>query len=176
MLPEASVRRHPRAAAAPGSWRRKTENRRWGTLSKKRSRLIDAVLALAPAPSPLHNNGDSEDKSEGSSGDSATLPRSPVAPVEIAPERAMPAFSIQFSEPETESDEESAPKTHATAGSATEAEKRAEKTALSSSGGEEEEEAVNVVDSNATAKGKQVVAEGNSGDSDSSDSSAYLIS
>ena len=32
------------------------------------------------------------------------------------------------------------------------------------------------MDSNATAKGKQVVAEGNSGDSDSSDSSAYLIS
>ena len=46
----------------------------------------------------------------------------------------MPAFSVQFSEPETESDDDNAPKTHAAAGSATEAEDRAEKMASSSSG------------------------------------------
>ena len=77
------------------------------------------------------------------------------------------------------SDDEIAPKTHAAAGSATDAEKWAEKTASSSTGGEEgEEEDVNVtvVDSDATAKGKQVRTEGNSDDSDSMDSSAYLIS
>ena len=58
---------------------------------------------------------------------------------------------------------------------AAEAEKCAEKTASRSSGGEEEEDEANVdvVDSDSTAKGKQVAAED---DSDSSDSSAYLIS
>jgi hypothetical protein len=87
----------------------------------------------------------------------------------------MPAFSLQFSKPEPESDDDIAPKTHDVAGSAVEVEKRAEKTASSSSGGDEEENVV-VVDSNAAAKGKQVAAEGNSDDSDSSNSSAYLIS
>ena len=86
-----------------------------------------------------------------------------------------PAFSVQFSDPKTESDEEDAPKTHAASNLAAEAEKCAEKTASLSSGGEEEEDEANVdvVDSDATAKGKQVAAED---DSDSSDSSAYLIS
>ena len=89
----------------------------------------------------------------------------------------MPAFSVQFSEPETESDDETIPKTHAAAGSATETEKHAKKTDSSSSGGEEEDDVnVNVVDSDVPAKGKQVAAEGNTDDSDSSDSSADLIS
>jgi len=88
----------------------------------------------------------------------------------------MPAFSVQFSEPETESDDDNAPKTHAAAGSAMEAEERAEKTASSPSGGEEKEEAVDAVESDAAAKGKQVASEVNSNDSDSSNSSAYLIS
>jgi len=88
----------------------------------------------------------------------------------------MPAFSLQFSEPEPESDDEVFPKTHDAAGSASEVEKCAKKTASSSSGGEEEEEAVNVVESDTAAKGKQVATEGNSDDSNSSNSSAYLIS
>jgi hypothetical protein len=88
----------------------------------------------------------------------------------------MPAFSVQFSEPETECDDDNAPKTHAAAGSAMEAEERAEKTASSPSGGEEKEEAVDAVESEAATKGKQVASEVNSDDSDSSDSSAYLIS
>ena len=143
-------------------------------LAKKRSRLIDVVLA--PAPSPLQSKGDSEDKVE-SSGDSAAAARSPAAPAKAVLERVMPAFSVQFSEPETESDDETIPKTHAATGSATEAEKHAKKTASSSSGGEEEDDVnVNVVDSDVPAKGKQVAAEGNTDDSDSSDSSADLIS
>ena len=111
-----------------------------------------------------------------SSGDSTMAARSPTTPVNVAPERAVPAFSLQFSEPEPESDDEVFPKTHDAVGSASEVEKCVEKTASSSSGGEEEEEAVNVVESDAAAKGKQVATEGNSDDSDSSDSSAYLIS
>ena len=75
-----------------------------------------------------------------------------------------------------ESDDDNAPKTHAAAGLAMEAEERAEKTASSSSGGEEKEEAVDVVESDAAEKGKQVASKVNSDDSDSSDSSAYLIS
>jgi len=145
-----------------------------GVLAKKRSRLIDAVLA--PASSPLQSMGGSEDKVE-SSGDSTAAPRSPAAPAKAVLERAMLAFSVQFSEPETESDDETVQKTHAVAGSATEPEKHAEKTASSSSGGEEEDDVnVNVVDSDVPEKGKQVAAEGNTDDSDSSDSSAYLIS
>ena len=111
-----------------------------------------------------------------SSGDSVPATRSPAALANVALERAMPAFFLQFSEPEPKSDDEVFPKTHDATGSASEVEKRAEKTASSSSGGEEEEEAVNVVESDAAAKGKQVATEGNSDDSDSSDSSAYLIS
>ena len=87
----------------------------------------------------------------------------------------MPAFSVQFSNPEMESDEEDAPKTHTASSLVAETEKRAEKTASSSSGREEEEDNVdaNIVDSDMTAKGKQVAAED---DSNSSDSSTYLIS
>ena len=60
-------------------------------LAKKRSRLIDAVLA--PALSPLQSKGGSEDKVE-SSGDSAAAPRSPAAPAKAVSERAMLAFSV----------------------------------------------------------------------------------
>ena len=81
-----------------------------------------------------------------SSGDSATAVRSPTALVNVAPVRAVPAFSLQFSEPEMESDDEVAPMTRNAAGSAAEVEKRAEKIASSSSGEEEEEEIYNVVD------------------------------
>ena len=66
----------------------------------------------------------------------------------------MPAFSLQFSEPETESDDEVAPKTRDASGSAAEVEKHAERMASSSSGKEEGEENVNVVNSDAVAKGK----------------------
>ena len=112
---------------------------------------------------------------EESSGDSAAAPRSPAASIVSIPVRAMPAFSVQFSEPETESDDDNAPKTHAAASSAMEAEEHAEKTASSPSGGEEKEEVVDAVESEAAAKGKQDASEVNSDDSDSSDSSAYLI-
>jgi len=99
---------------------------------------------------------------------------SPAAPAKAVSERASIS---QFSEPEIESDDETVPNTHAVAGSATEAEKHAEKTASSYSGGEEEDDVnVNVVDSDVPEKGKQVAAEGNMDDSNSSDSSAYLIS
>jgi hypothetical protein len=50
----------------------------------------------------------------------------------------MPAFSLQFSESEPESDDKVAPKTHDAAGLAMEVKKHAEKTASSSSGEEEE--------------------------------------
>ena len=70
--------------------KRKTDG--GGALPKKRSRLIDAVLVQ----SPLRSKGGSEDKVE-SSGDSATVARSPAAPVNAALERAMPVFSLQFS-------------------------------------------------------------------------------
>ena len=68
------------------------------------------------------------------------------------------AFFVQFSEPEMESDDDEAPKTHAAIGSAAEAEKCAEKTASSSSGEEEvEDEAdVNIVDSDANAREKKL--------------------
>ena len=67
----------------------------------------------------------------------------------------MLAFSLQFSEPELESDEEVAPETHVAAGLATEVGNRAEKMASSSSVREEEEN-VNVMNSDATTKGKQI--------------------
>jgi hypothetical protein len=66
----------------------------------------------------------------------------------------MPTFSIQFSEPEMKSDDDNAPKTHAIAGSATEAEECAERTASSCSGLEEKEEAIDAVKSNAAANWK----------------------
>ena len=66
----------------------------------------------------------------------------------------MPTFSLQFSDPEPESDDEVAPETRDEAGSAAEVEKHVERMASSSSGEEEGEENVNVVDSDAVAKGK----------------------
>ena len=64
----------------------------------------------------------------------------------------MPTFSLQFSEPEPESDDEVAPKSRGAVGSGVEVEKRAARTASSSSG--EEEEEANAADSGAAAKGK----------------------
>ena len=89
--------------------KKKCKNEGGGKLSKKRSRLLDTVFTPPPAPSPLCRMGGSEDRVEESSGDSAVAPRSPAAPIEAAPERAMPAFSVQFSEPEMESDDDNAP-------------------------------------------------------------------
>jgi len=125
--------------------KKKRKNEGGGTLAKKHSHLIDTVLAPPPAPSPLRGKGGSEDKVEESSGDSAAAPRSPAASIVSIPVRAMPAFSVQFSEPEMESDDDNAPKTYDAAGSATEAEEHAEKMASSSSGEEEEEEAAKAV-------------------------------
>jgi hypothetical protein len=149
-----------------------------GARPKKRSRLIDTFFTQ----SPLHSRGDSEEEVE-SSEDNGTAEKTLAASIFVVPVRAKPAFSLQWSDPELESDDEVLARPHAMAALVVAVEKSPERAATSSS---EKEEEVNVEElgesghtpplASAAAKGEQVGGEAGSGGSSSSESSGYLLS